>query len=225
MKEDVVVTGANYEVTWCNVGMNGRVSDGGVWNRSCFGQALETSVRDLNFPPPEPLPLRTRECPYVIIGDDAFALKTNLMKPFPQQNLDIQSRICNYRFSRARRVVENVFGILRNRWGIFGSPISLKPDKVELLTMTAVCLHNWLIRGVSKSVYVPQSLVDHIEPTGEIVPGTWRDDVTATVCSFLPLQKLAHGNKPSRHAKLVRDEFKEYFYEEGAVSWQWSKCM
>ena len=29
--------------------------------------------------------------------------------------------------------------------------------------------HNWLIRGVSKSIYMPQSLVDHIEPTGEIV--------------------------------------------------------
>ena len=224
MKEDVVVAGANYEVTWCDVGMNCRVSDGGVWNRSCFGQVLETSVHDLNFPPPEPLPHRRSECPYVIIGDDAFALKTNLMKPFPQQNLDIQSRICNCRFSRARRVVENVLGILRNRWGIFGSPISLKPGKVELLTITAVCLHNWLISGVSKSVYVPQSLFDHIEPTGEIVPGTWRDDATATVCSFLPLQKLAHGNKPSSHAKLVRDKFKKNSYA-GAVSWQWRKCM
>ena len=77
MKEDVLAAGANYEVTWCNVGTNGCVSDGGVWNRSCFGQALETSVRDLNFPPPEPLPHRTRECPYVIIGDDAFALKSH----------------------------------------------------------------------------------------------------------------------------------------------------
>ena len=118
-----------------------------------------------------------------------------------------------------------MFGILRNRRGIFGSPISLKPDKVELLTITAVCLHNWLIRGVSKHVDLPQSLVDHVESTGEIVPGTWRDDVTATVCSFLPLQKSAHGKRPSSHAKLVRDEFKEYFYEEGEVSWQWSKCM
>ena len=104
-EEDVVVAGANYEATWCNMGMNGHVSDGRVWNRSCFGQALETSVRDLNFPPPEPLPHRKRECPDVIIGDDAFALKTTLMKPFPQQNLDIQSCICNYRFSRARRGV------------------------------------------------------------------------------------------------------------------------
>ena len=65
---------------------------------------------------------------------------------------------------------------------------------------------------------MPQSLVDYIEPTGEIVPGTWREDVTATVCSFLSLQKLAHGNKSSHHAKLVRCEFKEYCYEEGGVS-------
>ena len=204
--------------------MNGRVSDGGVWNRSCCGQAIENSVSEINFPPPEPLPYRTSDCPYVIIGDDAFALKPNLMKPFPQQHLDIQTRVCNYRFSRARRVVENVFGILRNRWRIFGSPICLKPDKVELITIAAVTLHNWLIRGVSKDVYAPQALVDHVDPTGEIVPGSWRDD-DLSVGSMFPLQKLAHGNKPSNPAKQVREEFKQYFYEEGAVSWQWAKCM
>ena len=72
------------------------------------------------------------------------------MKPFPQQNLDIQTWICNYHFSRAR-VVENVFGILANRWWVFGSPICLKPNKIKLVTVAAVTLHNWLIRGVLQS--------------------------------------------------------------------------
>ena len=69
-----------------------------------------------------------------------------------------------------------MFGILRNRWRIFGSSIFLKADKVELLTITAVILHNWLTKGESKSVYTPQSLVDHIDSSSKIVPGYWRKE-------------------------------------------------
>ena len=70
---------------------------------------------EIDLPLPEPLPNRTEEdCPYVIVGDDAFALKPFLMKPYPQQDLDLERRICNYRFSRAQRIVENVFGLLAN---------------------------------------------------------------------------------------------------------------
>ena len=145
------------------------------------------------------------------------------MKPFPRQDLNVQSRVCNYRFSRARRVVENVFGILANRWRVFGSPICLKPSKVELIAVAAVTLQNWLIKGRSRDAYAPHVLADHIDPTDRIVSGSWRDNVT--VGSMLPLQKLAHGNKPSSNAKEVREEFKEYFFEEGAVNWQWAKCM
>ena len=205
----MVLAGPNYEVVWCNVGMNGRVSDGGVWNRSCLGQTVENNVSDLNFSSPERLPHRTMDCPYVIIGDDAFALKPNLMKPFLQQDLYMQSRVCNYRVSRARRVVENVFGILANRWRVFGYPICLKPSNVELIAVPAITLHNWLIIGGCRHAYAPHALADHIDPTGRIVPGSWRDDVTVgSVCLYRSwLMATSHLVMQKRWGKNSRSIF------------------
>ena len=53
--------------------------------------------------------------PYVFVGDDAFTLKKFMMKPYPQQNLTADKRVYNYRHSQARRILENLFGLLANR--------------------------------------------------------------------------------------------------------------
>ena len=121
----LVVAGSNYEVTWANVVINERISDGSVLKRSKFNQMLEEGL--LNLSAPEPLPVRSIPTPYVFIGHDAFALQPNFMKPFSRKNLDLFTRICNYRFSRARRISENFFGIITNRWRVYSSPISLNP--------------------------------------------------------------------------------------------------
>ena len=33
------------------------------------------------------------------------------------------------------------------------------------------------------------------------------------------------GNNASLEAKEIRETFKEYFFNEGAVPWQWNSCM
>jgi len=133
--------------------------------------AMRWKMGEINLPLPDPLPNRTEDCPYVIVGDDAFALKPLLMKPYPQQDLDLERQICNYCFSQAQRIVENVFGLLAKCWQIFRAPISFQPKKVEIVAMATVTLHNWLIKGPSKDVYVPPCVIDTINPsTSEIVP-------------------------------------------------------
>ena len=171
----LVVAGSNYKVTWADVGMNGRISCGGVLKRSKLGQMLEEGSS--NLPALESLPGRSVPTPYVFIGDDAFALQPNFLKPFSQKNLDLFTRICNYRFSRARRISENVFGIVTNRWRVYRSPISLHSEKVRELTTAVLTLHDWLRSGQSKTVYMPPGFFDTYDPTTQsFIPGSWKKE-------------------------------------------------
>lgn len=71
---------ANYKFTYIDVGCNGRISDGGVYNHCDLSKALEEGT--LNIPNATPLPNRDTPVPYVIVADDAFALKPYLLKPY-----------------------------------------------------------------------------------------------------------------------------------------------
>lgn len=68
---------------------------------------------ELSLPPNEPLTGRQRSVPYVFVGDDAFSLSRLILKLRSGTHVKGSiKRIFNYRLSRARRIVENLFGIL-----------------------------------------------------------------------------------------------------------------
>ena len=48
----------------------------------------------------------TENLPYFFLGDDAFPLRTWMIKPYSRIGLGHDERILNSRLSRARRVVE-----------------------------------------------------------------------------------------------------------------------
>lgn len=102
---------ANYNFLFVDVGSQGRISDGGVFKNSRLYKLLQSNV--LNLPTPEPLEGRNKDIPYFFIGDEAFPLSDNLMKLYSGMHMKGSlKRIYNYRLSRARRVVENAFGIV-----------------------------------------------------------------------------------------------------------------
>ncbi|KAJ8971109.1 hypothetical protein NQ314_000891 [Rhamnusium bicolor] len=84
---------------------------------------------------------------HVLIGDEAFALRTYLMSPYPyrQSRSDICKEKYNTRLCRARRVVENAFGILAQRWRIFYRPIEVSVETTIIIVKTTCILHNYLI--------------------------------------------------------------------------------
>lgn len=133
---------AKYKILYCNVGINGRVSDGGVFRESGLSKALLNN--SLNLPLNKALPGRMEKVPYVIIADDAFPLSYRIMKPFPSRGLTYEQKVFNYRFSRARRIIESTFGILANKFRVLLNAINLNPCKVEIITLSCVVLHNYL---------------------------------------------------------------------------------
>ena len=133
---------ANYKFLYIDVGCNGRISDGGVFRNCHLSKALEQN--SFNIPSVGELPNDGRKLPYVIVRDDASPLKTYLMKPYPHQHLSREKRIFNYRLSRARRVFENAFDILVNRFRVFLTTINLSPENVKKIIVASVALHNYL---------------------------------------------------------------------------------
>ena len=73
----------------------------------------------MNIPPPRHLVDGCSFDPllYYLVGNEISPPKTWLMRPYPGQ-LSEEKRIFHYRLPRARRVIENTFGILAATWGI-----------------------------------------------------------------------------------------------------------
>ena len=210
----MAVVNANYEFMYVDVGTNGRISDG-VWANSTLCARLHDGA--MGLPTDEQLSDSHRTLPYVFVGDDAFPLKRYFMKPYPFKHQNNEQRIFSYRLSRARRVVENAFGIMSNKFRILLSAINLSPQKVEKIVLACTALHNFL-RREHESFYTHVGSLDNENVVDGVgTPRAWRDDR-----QLLPLERLQRH--PTNEAKAVRKKFIEYFNEEGAVPRQQCMC-
>lgn len=163
---------ANYKFIYVDVGAAGRAGDAGVFGDSTLKKALTSNSLDL--PPPSTIPGISTEIHHHIVGDDAFPLTTQVMKPYPHRNLNKRQRVYNYRLSRARRVVENAFGILAHRWRVFLTTIKLSPEKVTDIILAACCLHNFMVEK-NKASYVTAA-ADMDNSDHSLSRGSWRND-------------------------------------------------
>lgn len=214
----MAIADANYNFIYANVGCQGRISDGGVFRETSFYKKLATGT--LKLPQPESLPGNNKLLPYVILTDDAFPLQENIMKPFSgHHDKGTSQRLYNYRHSRARRVVENTFGLLASVFRVFRKPLMINVENAEIVTNTCIHLHNFLRRSkTSRSLYCPQGILDNETLDGNIIPGSWRSVIRGDT----GLQNLSHrARKSTFEAKEVRNEFMRYFQsDKGSVPWQ-----
>ena len=189
-----------YKFRWVDVGTAGSCSDAQIFNASHLKRKI-----DDGFPDPVPITQGGRDVPYFILADDAFALKTWLMKPYGRRMLTRVERIANYRISRGRGVIENAFGILVSRFRVMRTTIELPPETVREVVFTCVVLYN-ILRSQYQGQHGGQ------QPGEDNVPGD---------CQLIG--GAAGGGpdrNPAREAKRQRDYLKDYFNNEGAVAWQ-----
>ena len=205
---------ANYRFLWVDVGGTGSMSDAQIYNGSELKQAIEDG--SIGLPNPQPLPGTPPErlTPYYFIGDDAFGLSTFMMKPYSRRGLSDPELIFNYRLSRARRVVENAFGIMAMRWQILLCTIQIKPERAQLMVQCIVCLHN-LCR--TRYPALAPGVLDREDEHGNVIPGEWRNQQE--------LEPVARGSvralNPTTAAKNLRQSLTDYVNSpEGSVPWQ-----
>lgn len=211
------VADADYKFMYFDVGRNGRFSDGGVFNRSTFGQALDRNI--LRLPAPKPLLGRETPTPYVLLADDAFAIRPNIMKPYAQRGLTLPQRVFNYRLSRGRRIIENVFGILSARFRVLRKPIHLDAEKTKKIVLACCVLHNFLMT-TNRALYAPPNSFDHYDNMGNLTsPAEWRAQEPSG--TMLPLEPV---RSRTDDPKEIQREFMHYFTEEGEVPWQYQRC-
>jgi hypothetical protein len=201
---------AKYEFIMVDVGCNRRTSDGGVIANTKFYQLLTKGK--LRLLPPAKVRNANTELPYVFIGDEASALRSDFLKPYSALSLDHSNRIYNnYRLSRARRVIENAFGILSNRFRVFHKPIQVcNTENINSIVLASCVLHNYLLRRASQTVR-HNEYDSEVIATGEIISGARPNE---------NMINLPHSQQRNSSETAKRDDFKNYFNNEGAVEWQ-----
>ena len=168
----------------------------------------------LNLPSPEVLNGTQYSLPFVFVGDEAFPLLENLLKPYSQRGLTHEQIIFNYRLSRARRTVENAFGIMASRFRVLQTDMAINVQNVDKVVLATCVLHNYL-RRTSAATYSPSCYSDTEDiERRTIIPGNWRQNGN----NLQSLQRTPRG--ATTQAKEIRNQYKIYFNNEGSVQFQ-----
>lgn len=197
----MAVADSEYNFIMCDVGAHGSNSDGSCIHSTVFFKKL--LANQLNLPEEECPTNSSSKLSFVFIGDEAFSLRKDFMKPFNKRQLKYERRVFNYRLSRARRVVENVFGIMVSRFAILQNAIQLKNVENSKIVVLACCyLHNFLRkRETSSYSTINVSSDNRLESRLlDVEPSNFTNAVT--------------------EAKEIREKFTHYFVNEGRVDWQ-----
>lgn len=122
----MAVAEAYYKITYLNIGANRRISNGGVFNNCELSTVFQENT--LNLPLPKSLPGRTSTI--CSCRRRRFCAETIFVETlYPFINQPGVNRIYNYQLSRARRIIENVFGIIATRFRILRKPIAPEKSK------------------------------------------------------------------------------------------------
>jgi DDE superfamily endonuclease len=205
----------DYCFTMVDIGAEGSQSDSGVFRNSQFGQQIKD--RTLPEPPACNLPgTDDTKFPFFYVGDEAFALTENFMIPYGKAlvaglgEAQIRRKIFNYRLSRARRIIENAFGILTAKWRIFHTPIQATNENAKLYVQACVALHNYLLKTKNQGVQRSRAP----GPTENIYSAAPQENPYLST-----VRVVSNKNALAKH-KQLRDTLCDYVNDVNALDYQ-----
>lgn len=135
---------AKYKFIAVDIGAYGKNSDAGIFSNSKMGKAFEKNK--FNVPDGRALPGTNEVLPYAMIGDEAFPLKSYILRPYPGKQIhrDETKKIFNERLSRARKVVEDAFGQLSQKFRVYQRRLKSLPENADKIIFTTCILHNFI---------------------------------------------------------------------------------
>lgn len=209
----IAAADGDYKFTYLDIGAYGSEGDADIFQKCTLGKAVLGGT--LAFPD-------AVEHPYVFVADDAFPLHMRIMKPYvPPRNrrLEEEHQIFNYRLSRARRCIENAFGILCSKFYCLSRKMFCSPKKAQKVVVACCYLHNYLIR-TRRAQYCPSNYADDYSEFGEVVGGEFRHHIPSNSLFSSELRSVQAGRLP-QSASQVRENLSAFFNsEEGSIAWQ-----
>ncbi|XP_021699796.1 putative nuclease HARBI1 [Aedes aegypti] len=139
----MAICDASYRFTYLDVGAYGSEGDCNIFKESKFG----TDVLHDRLDFPENATVNGVKLPFFYVADDAFPLCKRIIKPYSKKNLSAEERIFNYRLSRARRCIENAFGLLCSKWACLKKTLYCSPDRAQKII--SACCQCWETREYS----------------------------------------------------------------------------
>jgi hypothetical protein len=149
---------------------------------------------DLNLPPDEVPPGADHlgPAPYVVVAVRPF--HSNNTGPFPGRKCSLAQRLFNYTLSRARRIVENTFGLLAVRWRIFYSS-----DVVGVTTLADVFHFQVTLSAVMKTnIFIVFLFVSTLSPGIG-----WTCDMLIVSKFVYPIISHSQTNPPNEKKSFV----------------------
>lgn len=203
----LAVTDASGKFVIVDIGACGGNSDGGVFSRSVLWKKMLSNK--LSIPTASPIPGTDIELPFMLVADDAFPLRENIMKPFPHRQLSAEKETFNYRLSRARNSVECSFGRLAQMWRILYRQIDDQPNTVTTIVKALTVLHNFiLIEEPHRQVIQTPETDQHARPRHQ---------------TYDRIQ--VNGRRATKNGIEIREKLMNYFNTVGAVSWQQDRLV
>jgi len=182
----MAVADANYKFIMIDVGSYGKDSDGGVLANSNILKRLEKKT--LKLPLPKKLPDSTIISPYTFIADEAFPLRTYIMRPYPRRLLNDENKsYYNYRLSKARMTIECAFGIAAAKFRILLKAIETEVGNADHIVKTIIDLE----KNITSTSHIDQ----HKETSNQM------NNLAVSM----------RNNKTSRAAENIRNNLSIFF--------------